>query len=43
VGLALVHATLGVCPPAGKEGLGSDSQDRMDHQIDPVRARLTLS
>jgi hypothetical protein len=29
-GRRLVHATLGIRPPAKKEGQGSDSQDRMD-------------
>ena len=28
----LVHAILGVRPPAKREGLGSDSQDRMDQR-----------
>jgi len=39
----VVHATLGIRPPARKEELGSDSQDHMDHQTDPVRPKLTLS
>ena len=26
----MVHAILGIRPPVGKGGLGSDSQDRMD-------------
>jgi len=39
---AQVHATLGVRPPAGREGLGSDSQGRMDHQTKSGRKVLTL-
>ena len=31
-GLDLVHAILRIRPPAKKQGRGSDSQDRMDHE-----------
>jgi hypothetical protein len=34
----LVHATLGIRPPAKKEGQGSDSQDRM-HQTAMIAAK----
>ena len=29
----MVHAILGVRPPVEMEGLGSDSQDRMDQMV----------
>ncbi len=38
---APVHAILGVRPSAGKEGLGSDFQDRVDQECEPARSGLT--
>jgi len=29
----MVHAIVGLCPPQGKVGYGSDSQDRMDRKV----------
>jgi len=39
----MVHEILEIQPLVEREGLGSDSQDLMDHQTDLMRQKLTLS